>query len=126
MFRRKDIYFCNFGVSNTIGSEQMGRRPVLILQNDIGNKFSSTVIVATITSQTNKAKLPTHVEISAKDYGLNRDSLILLEQIRTVDKSRLEDYKTTLTDEDMKKVDQAMLISLGINIDNFINQMEVV
>jgi mRNA interferase MazF len=96
------------------GSEQGGVRPVLIIQNDIGNRFSPTVIVAAITAQIQKAKLPTHVEISAKDYGFDRDSVILLEQIRTIDKQRLTDKITHLDDEMMGKVNEALQISLGL------------
>ena len=87
MIRRGEIYYAD--LSPVVGSEQGGVRPVLIVQNDIGNKYSPTVIVAAITSQINKAKLPTHIEISASEYGLPKDSVILLEQIRTIDKKRL-------------------------------------
>ncbi|AJO21084.1 Programmed cell death toxin YdcE [Heyndrickxia coagulans] len=97
-----------------VGSEQGGVRPVLILQNDIGNRFSPTVIVAAITAQIQKAKLPTHVEIDAKRYGLERDSVILLEQIRTIDKQRLTDKITHLDEEVMEKIDDALQISLGL------------
>ena len=87
--KRGDIFYAD--LSPVIGSEQGGIRPVIIIQNDIGNKYSPTVIVAAITSQINKAKLPTHVEISSEEYGLNRDSVVLLEQIRTLDKKRLKE-----------------------------------
>jgi mRNA interferase MazF len=87
--KRGDIYYAD--LSPVIGSEQGGIRPVLIIQNDIGNKYSPTIIIAAITSQINKAKLPTHVEISSEEYGLNKDSVILLEQVRTIDKRRLKD-----------------------------------
>lgn len=97
-----------------MGSEQGGVRPVLVIQNDIGNRFSPTVIVAAITAQIQKAKLPTHVEIDAKRYGFERDSVILLEQIRTIDKQRLTDKITHLDDEMMDKVDEALQISLGL------------
>lgn len=97
-----------------MGSEQGGVRPVLIIQNDIGNRFSPTVIVAAITAQIQKAKLPTHVEIKADKHGLERDSVILLEQIRTLDKQRLTDRITKLDDEMMRKVDRALEISLGL------------
>lgn len=97
-----------------VGSEQGGVRPVLILQNNIGNRFSPTVIVAAITAQIQKAKLPTHVEIDAKKYGFERNSVILLEQIRTLDKQRLTDKITQLDDEMMKKIDHALQISLGL------------
>ncbi|MDX5475640.1 MAG: type II toxin-antitoxin system endoribonuclease NdoA, partial [Bacillaceae bacterium] len=95
-------------------SEQGGVRPVLVIQNDIGNRFSPTIIVAAITAQIQKAKLPTHVEIDAKRYGFERDSVILLEQIRTIDKQRLTDKITHLDEEMMDKVDEALQISLGL------------
>lgn len=101
-------------LSPVVGSEQGGTRPVLILQNDIGNRFSPTVIVAAITAQIQKAKLPTHVEINAHKYGFERDSVILLEQLRTIDKSRLTDKITQLDDKLMSKVDIALEISLGL------------
>lgn len=97
-----------------VGSEQGGVRPVLVIQNDIGNRFSPTVIVAAITAQIQKAKLPTHVEIDAKTYGFDRDSVILLEQIRTIDKQRLTDKITHLGDEMMEKVNESLQISLGL------------
>lgn len=97
-----------------VGSEQGGFRPVLVIQNDIGNRFSPTVIVAAITAQIQKAKLPTHVEIDAKTYGLDRDSVILLEQIRTIDKQRLIDKITHLDEEMMNKVNESLMISLGL------------
>lgn len=110
--KRGDVYFAD--LSPVVGSEQGGVRPVLILQNNIGNRFSPTVIVAAITAQIQKAKLPTHVEIDAKKYGFERDSVILLEQIRTLDKQRLTDKITQLDDEMMKKIDNALEISLGL------------
>jgi mRNA interferase MazF len=110
--KRGDIYFAD--LSPVVGSEQGGFRPVLIIQNDIGNRFSPTVIVAAITAQIQKAKLPTHVEIDAKTYGLDRDSVILLEQIRTIDKQRLTDKITHLDDELMSRVNEALSISLGL------------
>lgn len=97
-----------------MGSEQGGIRPVLVIQNDIGNRFSPTVIVAAITAQIQKAKLPTHVEIDAKMYGFEKDSVILLEQIRTIDKQRLTDKITHLDEEMMAKVNDALQISLGL------------
>lgn len=97
-----------------VGSEQGGVRPVLIIQNDIGNRFSPTAIVAAITAQIQKAKLPTHVEIDAATHGFDRDSVILLEQIRTIDKQRLTDKITHLDEETMKKVNESLLISLGL------------
>ncbi|WAA12563.1 type II toxin-antitoxin system PemK/MazF family toxin [Fervidibacillus halotolerans] len=110
--KRGDVYFAD--LSPVVGSEQGGVRPVLILQNDIGNRFSPTVIVAAITAQIQKAKLPTHVEIDAKKYGFERDSVILLEQIRTIDKQRLTDKITHLDDDMMEKVDESLRISLGL------------
>ena len=101
-------------LSPVIGSEQGGVRPVLIIQNDIGNRFSPTVIVAAITAQIQKAKLPTHVELDAELHGFDRDSVVLLEQIRTIDKQRLTDKITHLDDETMSKVDDALLISVGL------------
>jgi len=110
--KRGDIFYAD--LSPVIGSEQGGIRPVVIIQNDLGNRYSPTVIVAAITSQINKAKLPTHVEISSEVYGLNKDSVILLEQIRTVDKKRLREKIGHMTDEDMKKVMEALIISMGL------------
>ncbi|ART74804.1 type II toxin-antitoxin system endoribonuclease NdoA [Sutcliffiella horikoshii] len=110
--KRGDVYFAD--LSPVVGSEQGGVRPVLVIQNDIGNRFSPTVIVAAITAQIQKAKLPTHVEIDAKRYGFERDSVILLEQIRTIDKQRLTDKITHLDEEMMDKVDEALQISLGL------------
>ncbi|MDQ0418428.1 MULTISPECIES: type II toxin-antitoxin system PemK/MazF family toxin [Thermoactinomycetaceae] len=110
--KRGDVYFAD--LSPVVGSEQGGVRPVLVIQNDIGNRFSPTVIVAAITAQIQKAKLPTHVEIDAKVYGFDRDSVILLEQIRTIDKQRLTDKITHLDDEMMYRVNEALQISLGV------------
>ena len=110
--KRGDVYFAD--LSPVVGSEQGGVRPVLVIQNDIGNRFSPTVIIAAITAQIQKAKLPTHVEIDAEKYGFERDSVILLEQIRTIDKQRLTDKITQLDDEMMKKVVYALQISLGL------------
>ena len=110
--KRGEVYFAD--LSPVVGSEQGGVRPVLVIQNDIGNRFSPTVIVAAITAQIQKAKLPTHVEIDAKRYGFERDSVILLEQIRTIDKQRLTDKITHLDDEMMEKVDEALRVSIGL------------
>ena len=112
MVKRGDIFYAD--LSPVIGSEQGGIRPVIIIQNDIGNKYSPTIIVAAITSQINKAKLPTHVEISSEEYGLNKDSVVLLEQIRTVDKKRLKEKIGHMTEKDIQKVDEALLISMGL------------
>ena len=110
--KRGYLYYAD--LSPVVGSEQGGVRPVLIIQNDIGNKYSPTVIVASITSQINKAKLPTHIEISAHEYGLNKDSVILLEQIRTIDKKRLREKIGCLDKNMMLKVDNSLQISLGL------------
>ena len=111
--KRGYLYYAD--LSPVVGSEQGGVRPVLIIQNDIGNKYSPTVIVAAITSQINKAKLPTHIEISAHEYGLNKDSVILLEQIRTIDKKRLREKIGCLDKNMMLKVDNSLQISLGLS-----------
>ncbi|WP_251860787.1 type II toxin-antitoxin system PemK/MazF family toxin [Clostridium sp. Marseille-Q2269] len=113
MVKRGDIFYAD--LSPVVGSEQGGIRPVIVIQNNVGNKYSPTVIIAAITSQINKAKLPTHVEISSEDYGLNKDSVVLLEQIRTLDKRRLKEKIGHMTDEDMKKVDAAILVSVALN-----------
>ena len=110
--KRGYLYYAD--LSPVVGSEQGGVRPVLIIQNDIGNKYCPTVIVAAITSQINKAKLPTHIEISAHEYGLNKDSVILLEQIRTIDKKRLREKIGCLDKNMMLKVDNSLQISLGL------------
>lgn len=112
VIKRGDIFYAD--LSPVIGSEQGGVRPVLIVQNDIGNKYSPTVIAAAITSQINKAKLPTHIEISALEYGLVKDSVILLEQIRTIDKKRIREKIGHLDDELMEKVNEAISISFGL------------
>lgn len=111
--KRGDIFYAD--LSPVIGSEQGGTRPVLVVQNDVGNKFSPTVIIAAITSQINKAKMPTHIEISANEYGLLKDSVILLEQIRTIDKRRLKEKIGRLGDELLARVDEALGISFGIS-----------
>ena len=111
--RRGDIYYAD--LRPVVGSEQGGIRPVLVVQNDSGNKHSPTVIVAAITSKMNKAKLPTHVEISAEKYGIIKDSVILLEQVRTIDKSRLREKICHLESEIIRKIDRALLISLALD-----------
>jgi mRNA interferase MazF len=113
MIKRGEIYFAQ--LNPVIGSEQGGIRPVLIVQNDIGNQYSPTTIILAITSQINKAKLPTHVELKARDYGLERDSVILAEQVRTIDKSRLKQRIAVLKQETMQRVDQALAISIGLH-----------
>ena len=110
--KRGHLFYAD--LSPVVGSEQGGIRPVLIIQNDIGNKYSPTVIVAAITSQINKAKLPTHIEMSSNEYGLNKDSVILLEQIRTIDKKRLREKIGYLDECMMEKVNNSLLISLGL------------
>lgn len=110
--KRGDIYYAD--LSPVVGSEQGGIRPVLIIQNDVGNKYSPTVIAAAITSQINKAKMPTHIELSAKEYGLNKDSVILLEQIRTIDKKRLREKIGRLDERHMASVNGALSISFGL------------
>lgn len=111
--KRGDIFYAD--LRPVVGSEQGGIRPVLIIQNDVGNRHSPTVICAAITSRMNKAKLPTHVEISAKDYGIVKDSVILLEQIKTIDKQRLRDYVCRADQKLMDKVDEALHISLMLH-----------
>ena len=111
--KRGDIYYAD--LRPVIGSEQGGIRPVLIIQNDIGNKYSPTVICAAITSKMNKAKLPTHIELNAEKYDIVKDSVILLEQLRTVDKKRLKDKVCHLDSKIMEKVNQGLLISLELN-----------
>ncbi len=113
MIKRGDIYYAD--LRPVIGSEQGGVRPVLIIQNDTGNKHSPTVICAAITSRMNKAKLPTHVELSASRYELVKDSVILLEQVRTIDKKRLKEKVCHLDCEILKKVDKALTISLELD-----------
>ena len=110
--KRGDIFYAD--LSPVVGSEQGGTRPVLIVQNDTGNKHSPTVIAAAITSQTGKAKLPTHIELSGHSVGLNRDSVILLEQIRTLDKSRLRERMGRLDESTMNAVDNALAVSFGL------------
>ena len=112
MVKRGELYYAD--LSPVVGSEQGGIRPVLVVQNDIGNKYSPTVIAAAITSKLNKAKLPTHIELSSKEYGLEKDSVVLLEQIRTIDKSRLKEKIGELSSTKMSQVNRAMLISLGV------------
>lgn len=112
LIRRGDIFFAD--LSPVVGSEQGGTRPVLVLQNDIGNQYSPTTIVAAITSQISKAKLPTHVEVTARTSGLEKDSVVLLEQIRTIDKSRLMEKVAALNEDVMERVGQAIEISLGL------------
>ena len=111
--KRGDIFYAD--LSPVVGSEQGGVRPVLIVQNDTGNRHSPTVIAAAITSQTGKARLPTHIDISARSYGLPRDSVVLLEQIRTLDKKRLREHMGRLDEEQMQRVDSAIAVSFGLH-----------
>ena len=111
--KRGDIFYAD--LRPVVGSEQGGIRPVLIIQNEAGNKYSSTVIIAAITSQMHKAKLPTHVELDSRYCDIAKDSVILLEQVRTIDKQRLKEKIGHMTDVDMKKVDKALLISLNLD-----------
>ena len=113
IIRRGDIYYAD--LRPVVGSEQGGVRPVLIIQNDIGNKHSPTVICAAITSKMNKAKLPTHVELNTKRCDMIRDSVILLEQLRTIDKQRLKERVCHIDDELLKDVDRALMISLELD-----------
>ena len=110
--RRGDIYYAD--LSPVIGSEQGGLRPVLIVQNDVGNRYSPTVIAAAITSRTQKSKLPTHIDVYADKYGLAKDSVILLEQIRTIDKARLKEKMGHLDDSVMSEVNAAIAVSFGL------------
>ena len=112
MIKRGDIFYAD--LRPVVGSEQGGVRPVLIIQNDIGTKHRPTVICAAITSKMNKAKLPTHIEIEASAYGIMRDSVILLEQLRTIDKRRLKDKICHLNKEQLASVDEALKISLDL------------
>lgn len=110
--KRGEIYYAD--LSPVIGSEQGGVRPVLIIQNDIGNRYSPTVIAAAITSQRDKAKLPTHIELSAQSCGLQKDSTVLLEQVRTIDKKRLRERMGEITPETMNSINSALSISFGL------------
>jgi len=110
--RRGDIFYAD--LSPVVGSEQGGVRPVLVIQNDIGNRYSPTVIAAAITSKINKAKLPTHIELDAQSYGLVKDSIVMMEQIRTIDKKRLKEKIGHLDSAVMQRVDEALNISFGI------------
>lgn len=110
--RRGEIYYAD--LSPVVGSEQGGIRPVLIVQNDIGNKYSPTVIAAAITSQKDKNRLPTHIRVTAENCGLARDSIVLLEQVRTIDKRRLKERMGQLDPQSMQLIDQAISISFGL------------
>ena len=112
LVKRGDMFYAD--LSPVIGSEQGGIRPVLIIQNDLGNKYSPTVIAAAITSQTTKNKLPTHIEIDSKTYGLKTDSVVLTEQIRVIDKSRLKQRIGIINNKTMQEIDNKILIALGL------------
>ena len=114
--KRGEIYYAD--LSPVVGSEQGGVRPVLIVQNDVGNKYSPTVIAAAITSQREKNKLPTHISLPSSDCGLSKDSVVLLEQIRTIDKRRLKERMGRLDDGAMTQVNEALGISFGLNFSN--------
>ena len=120
--KRGDIYYAD--LSPVVGSEQGGLRPVLIVQNDVGNKYSPTVIAAAITSQISKAKLPTHIDVFADSFGLAKDSVILLEQIRTIDKKRLKEKMGHLDDALMSRVDDAISVSFGLHAASGVSQNE--
>ena len=110
--KRGDIYYAD--LSPVVGSEQGGLRPVLIIQNDVGNKYSPTVIAAAITSRMEKAKLPTHIDLYADKVGLSKDSVVLLEQVRTIDKQRLKEKMGHLDDESMSDINNAIAVSFGL------------
>lgn len=111
--KRGEIYYAD--LSPVVGSEQGGMRPVLIVQNDVGNRYSPTVIAAAITSQREKAKLPTHIELQSHETGLARDSVVLLEQIRTLDKRRLKERMGRLDEGQMRLINKALSVSFGID-----------
>lgn len=111
--KRGDIYYAD--LSPVVGSEQGGVRPVLIVQNDVGNKYSPTVIAAAITSQQDKTRLPTHINVNGDGCGLSKDSVVLLEQVRTLDKQRLRERMGNLSQTDMSKVNKALFVSFGLN-----------
>lgn len=110
--KRGDIYYAD--LSPVVGSEQGGIRPVLIVQNNVGNRYSPTVIAAAITSQVNKAKMPTHIALGAPNFGLTKDSIILAEQVRTLDKKRLREKMGSLDETAMRHVDKALAVSFGL------------
>ena len=113
VIKRGDIFYAD--LRPVVGSEQGGIRPVLIIQNDVGNKHSPTVICAAITSKMNKAKLPTHIELNARRYGMDKDSVVLLEQLRTIDKKRLKDKVCHLDGDIMRRVNRALKVSLELD-----------
>ena len=116
--KRGDIFYAD--LSPVVGSEQGGLRPVLIIQNDVGNRYSPTVIAAAITSRLDKARLPTHIDVYADRVGLTKDSVILLEQIRTLDKRRLREYLGRIDEKLMAEIDGAIAVSFGLGRDRFV------
>ena len=110
--KRGDIYYAD--LSPVVGSEQGGVRPVLIVQNDVGNKYSPTVIAAAITSQQDKSRMPTHINVNGDACGLSKDSVVLLEQVRTIDKQRLKERMGNLSQGDMNKINKALTVSFGL------------
>ena len=118
MIRRGELYYAD--LNPVVGSEQGGVRPVLVLQNDVGNKYSPTIIAAATTSRLTKAKLPTHIEIAKENSPLSKNSIVLLEQIRTIDKSRIKEKIGELSPEIMQQIDNALLVSLGFFTTNWI------
>lgn len=110
--KRGEIYYAD--LSPVVGSEQGGVRPVLIVQNDVGNKYSPTVIAAAITSQKYKTALPTHISVTGSGCGLAKDSVVLLEQVRTIDKTRLKEHMGSLDNNDMSKINKALTVSFGL------------
>ena len=124
LIKRGELYYAD--LSPVVGSEQGGVRPVLVVQNDVGNKYSPTVIAAAVTSKLTKARLPKHIELSARTYGLVKDSVVLLEQIRTIDKRRLKERIGLLSPQVMARVDDALLISLGFSASPNINPVRLV
>lgn len=123
MIKRGEMYYAD--LSPVVGSEQGGIRPILVVQNDIGNKYSPTIIAAAVTSKLNKARLPTHIELSAENYGLPKDSVVLLEQLRTLDKRRLKEKIGLLDDDTMEKVNDGLLISLGFEVKHKIKDLSI-
>ena len=120
--RRGDIFYAD--LSPVVGSEQGGIRPVLIVQNDVGNRFSPTVIAAAITSHKDKARLPTHIQLNSTGSGLAKDSIVLLEQIRTIDKRRLKEHMGRLDEHSMARVNEALQISFGLGTDRRAEERE--
>ena len=116
MIRRGELYYAD--LNPVVGSEQGGVRPVLVLQNDVGNKYSPTIIAAATTSKLTKAKLPTHIELAKEHSPLSKNSIVLLEQIRTIDKSRIKEKIGELSPEIMQQIDNALLVSLGFFTSN--------